>query len=78
MCGSLSVPDKTKYKIPDYAKMEDYIRLDIKSRRIYEDDDFIIDILKDENGLPIVRISVFDEHGHFLDEEKIYKKDFLD
>ena len=41
-----------------------------KIKRIYEDDDFIIDLFIDE---PMVRVSVF-EDGHFK-EEKFIKKD---
>ena len=45
--------------------------------RAYEDDDFIIDILKDEQGIPILRVSVFKD-GHYLDETLVWKSDFLD
>lgn len=59
-------------------ELKDLICINQKIRRVYEDEDFIIDILKEENDLPVIRVSVFDEHGRFLDHELIYKKDFMD
>ena len=48
-----------------------------KVNRVFENDDWIIDILETENG-PMLRVSVFDEDGHFLDEEFIKKADYFD
>lgn len=42
-------------------------------KRVYEDDDFIIDLFTEE---PLVRISIFKD-GHFQDEVFIRKEDYL-
>ena len=45
-----------------------------KIKRIYEDDDFIIDLFPEEK---MVRVSVFDD-GHFKDEVFVRKDDYCD
>lgn len=45
-----------------------------KIQRIYEDDDFIIDLFPEE---PMVRVSIF-EDCHFKDEVIIRKSDYCD
>lgn len=45
-----------------------------KIKRIYEDDDFVIDLFPEE---PMVRVSIF-EDGHFKDEIIIRKSDYID
>ena len=45
-----------------------------KIRRIYEDDDFIIDLFSEE---PMVRVSIFKD-GHFKDEVIIKESDYVD
>ena len=45
-----------------------------KIKRVYEDDDFVIDLFIDEKK---VRVSVFD-HGHFKDEVFIRKDKYCD
>ena len=44
-----------------------------KIRRIYEDDDFIIDLFVEEKA---VRVSVFD-NGHFKDEILVRKDEYI-
>ena len=44
-----------------------------KIKRIYEDDDFIIDLFTKET---MVRVSVFDS-GHFKDEVFVKKSDYI-
>ena len=44
-----------------------------KIDRIYENDDFIIDILETEDG-PMVRVSIF-EDGHFVNDFRVYKNE---
>lgn len=44
-------------------------------KRIYEDDNFIIDLVA--AGTPMVRVSVFKD-GHFQDEVFIRKEDYID
>ena len=43
-----------------------------KIKRIYEDDDFIIDLFLDE---PMVRVSIFKD-GHFIDEVFVRKAEY--
>lgn len=43
-----------------------------KIQRIYEDDDFIIDLFPDE---PMVRVSVFKDN-HFVDEVFVRKEEY--
>ena len=45
-----------------------------KIKRIYEDDDFIIDLFVEEK---MVRVSVFDG-GHFKDEVFVRWEDYID
>ena len=45
-----------------------------KIKRIYEDDDFVIDLFTEEK---MVRISVFDG-GHFKDEVFVKKDEYID
>ena len=45
-----------------------------KVKRIYEDDDFVIDLFTEEK---IVRVSVFDS-GHFKDEVFVRREDYID
>ena len=45
-----------------------------KIKRIYEDDDFIVDLFVEEK---MVRVSVFD-NGHFKDEVIVKKEDYID
>lgn len=45
-----------------------------KIERIYEDDDFVIDLFAEEK---IVRVSVF-EDGHFKDEVFVRKDEYID
>lgn len=44
-----------------------------KIERIYEDDDFVIDLFAEEK---MVRVSVF-ENGHFCDEVFVKKSDYI-
>ena len=44
-----------------------------KIKRIYEDDDFIIDLFAEEK---MVRVSIF-EDGHFCDEVFVKKEDYI-
>ena len=43
-------------------------------KRIYEDDDFIIDLITGEE--PIIRVSIFKDN-HFQDEVFIRKEDYI-
>ena len=43
-----------------------------KIQRIYEDDDFVIDLFPEE---PMVRVSIF-KNGHFKDEVLVKKSDY--
>lgn len=45
-----------------------------KIQRIYEDDDFIVDLFPEE---PMVRVSIFKD-GYFKDEVIIRKEDYID
>ena len=45
-----------------------------KIKRIYEDDDFVIDLFTEEK---MVRVSVFDG-GHFKDEVFVKWEDYID
>ena len=44
-----------------------------KIKRIYEDDDFIIDLFVEEK---IIRVSIF-KNGHYQDEVLIRKDDYI-
>ena len=44
-----------------------------KIERIYEDDDFVIDLFTEEK---MIRVSVFDG-GHFKDEVMVRKDDYI-
>ena len=46
----------------------------IKIKRIYEDDDFIIDLFPGEK---MVRVSVFDDY-HYKDEVIVRKSDYVE
>ena len=60
--------------IPEF---KDCIITKPKLKRIYEDEDFIIDLVTNDLGHPMLRVSIFDDKGHFLDEEFIRKTDYL-
>jgi hypothetical protein len=47
---------------------------DWKTKRIYEDDDFIIDLV--DTGTPTLRVSIFKDN-HFQDEVFIRKDDYI-
>ena len=46
-----------------------------KIKRIYEDDDFIIDLIAGEQ--PMIRVSIFKDN-HFQDEVFIRKEDYIE
>jgi hypothetical protein len=67
-----SVPPKTDGNVAqEDTSLEKFIKKE-KIKRIYEDDDFIIDLFTEEKML---RVSVFDG-GHFKDEVLIRKEDY--
>ena len=63
MHGSKNVPGKPHikeafdFKGRPIPTMEEYIRLKInKVKQVYEDEDFIIDLMKNEDGSPMIRV----------------------
>lgn len=45
-----------------------------KIQRIYEDDNFIVDLIHNED--PVIRVSIF-EDGHFKDEVLVRKSEYI-
>lgn len=62
------------FENPKYTEiLKDTVEKAIKIKRIYEDDDFIIDLFPEETT---VRVSIFKDN-HFQDEVFIRKDDYL-
>ena len=77
MHGSLKVPGKPDKEDLNLKKIDELILKYTKQRRIYEDGDFVIDLMTDEKGHPMLRVSIFDKTGKFMDEEFVKKSDYL-
>ena len=73
--ASHPVPGRDDKKLKD-IDITKFVVKESKIKRVYEDDDFIIDICETREG-PMVRISVF-ENGHWLDQNCVFKSDYLD
>ena len=71
--SSFSIP---KFNTEEFEQYVSLAKVESKIKRVYEDDNFIIDICNTNKG-PMVRVSVFDD-GHWLDETYINKSDYLD
>ena len=63
----------TQHKIPPMPPVKPPKKE--KIRRIYEDNDFVVDLIHSKD--PIVRVSIF-ESGHFKDEVFIRKSEYID
>lgn len=61
----------TQHKIPPIPPVKQPKKE--KIRRIYEDNDFVVDLFAEDNAL---RVSIF-EDGHFKDEVFIKKSEYI-
>lgn len=77
MHGSLKVPGKPDKEGLDFKKLDELIIKYAKQKRIYEDGDFIIELMTDEKDHPMLRVSIFDKTGKFMGEEFVKKSDYL-
>ena len=62
------------FAIPQKPKEQTHPPKKKKIERIYEDDDFVVDLFVEEKA---VRVSIFDR-GHFKDEVFVRKDDYCD
>jgi hypothetical protein len=77
MHGGLKIPGKPDEEDLVLKKLDELIIKYTKQKRIYEDGNFVIDLMTDEKGYPMLRVSIFDRTGKFMDEEFVKKSDYL-